>query len=222
MKFIVPAQGRVTSGFRTKSRPDHNGIDIAQAGLVEIKATASGRVMRSYTSSSYGEVIFVVHNIGGQTWESVYAHMKKGSRKYGVGADVKQGAVLGYMGSTGQSTGQHLHFELHKGNWNATKSNAVDPLAYIGKEDAKPVTQSAGGKKIYLPANATSWTVYKLDRPPVKSNPANIAGTLNPHKFGGLSYTILKDLGGNVYEIQTANFGRVKIFGSPSTGAVVK
>ncbi|WP_234415828.1 M23 family metallopeptidase [Bacillus thuringiensis] len=45
---------------------------------------------------------------------------------------MKQGQQLGIMGNTGQSEGQHLHFEIHKGEWNAQKSNAMDPKIYIG------------------------------------------------------------------------------------------
>lgn len=86
----------------------------------------------------------------------------------------------------------------------------------------QPTPVSPAKRTIYLPASAPTWTVYKLDRPPVKSNPANIAGTLKPAKFGGLQYEILNDLGGWVFEINTANFGRVKIYGHPSTGAVIK
>lgn len=84
---------------------------------------------------------------------------------------------------------------------------------------AAPTVQAAKKRYIVLPANATSWTVYKPDRPPVKANKANIAGTLRPSKFGGLTYEILEDLGGYVYKIRTGDFGLVKIYGAPSTGA---
>jgi len=79
--------------------------------------------------------------------------------------------------------------------------------------------QAAKKRYIVLPANAATWTVYKLDRPPVKANKANIAGTLRPSKFGGLEYEILEDLGGWVFKIKTGDFGTVKIYGAPSTGA---
>lgn len=72
----------------------------------------------------------IVHTINGQTWETVYAHMRAGSHRVSVGQQVKQGQVTGIMGNTGHSTGQHLHFELHKGRWNINKTNAVD-LNYI-------------------------------------------------------------------------------------------
>lgn len=139
MNFIKPCEGILTSGFRAKSRPDHYGVDITNTSLtnVEIKASASGTVSRSYTSSSYGEVIFILHNFSGQLWETVYAHMKSGSKRFREGQTVKQGEVIGLMGSTGQSFGQHLHFEIHKGRWNENKTNAVDPWPLINGEDEK-------------------------------------------------------------------------------------
>ena len=133
--FIYPTKvRRMTSGFRTKARPNHHGVDFAQAGTHEIYAVADGEVSRSYTSSSYGEVVFILHKINGVTWETVYAHLRKGSRRVKAGDKIKQGQVIGIMGSTGDSTGQHLHFELHKGRWNINKTNAVDPMKYLGKD----------------------------------------------------------------------------------------
>lgn len=141
--FINPCKvTRVTSGFRGAGRKDHHGVDFANPGTHEIYAVADGTVSRSYRSTSYGEVVFIIHILGGQVWETVYAHMREGSRRVKEGQRVKQGQVLGIMGNTGQSTGQHLHFELHRGRWNAEKSNAVDPLDYLG------VATSAGSAYI--------------------------------------------------------------------------
>ncbi|KAB2399935.1 MULTISPECIES: M23 family metallopeptidase [Bacillus cereus group] len=132
--FIYPTDTtRVTSGFRG-SRPDHHGIDLAEAGYHPIYAAASGQVSRSYFSSSYGECIMIVHTIDGITWETVYAHMRSGSRTVKEGDYVSQGQTIGVMGNTGDSSGQHLHFELHKGRWNVSKSNAVNPLDHLGKD----------------------------------------------------------------------------------------
>jgi len=139
--FIKPTSGRLTNGFRGAGS-SHNGVDWAQSGTVRIVAAAAGTVSRSYVSSSYGEVVFLVHQLNGQTYETVYAHMRSGSRQVSVGDAVRQGQFIGYMGSTGDSTGQHLHFELHRGRWNADKSNAVDPLDYIGSS-ASDSRQSA-------------------------------------------------------------------------------
>src|SRR5690625_4557279 len=133
--FIWPSNTRrVTSKFRTASRPNHNGVDIAESGTRPIYAIAAGEVTRSYYSTSYGECIMIKHSINGQTWESVYAHMRSGSRKVRVGQRVNKGQTIGTMGNTGRSSGQHLHFELHKGRWNINKSNAVDPLKYLEKD----------------------------------------------------------------------------------------
>lgn len=141
--FIWPTTTtRVTSQFRPAHRKNHNGIDIAEAGKHEVFAVADGVVSRSYVSTSYGEVVFIVHNINGQTWESVYAHLRTGSRRVKEGQKVKQGQVIGIMGNTGRSTGQHLHFELHRGRWNVNKTNAVDPLLYLNVKRQEPTKLS--------------------------------------------------------------------------------
>lgn len=141
--FIWPTTTkRITSPFGWRRNPitgeaksKHNGIDIAKAGTRPIFAAADGVVRRSYRSSSYGETIMLEHKINGETWETVYAHMRENSRRFKDGQRVKQGDVIGQMGNTGNSTGQHLHFELHKGGlWNMVKSNAVDPEQYLEKD----------------------------------------------------------------------------------------
>lgn len=135
VQFIYPTNVRkITSSFSPANRNNHYGIDLADSGTHDIFAAADGKVSRSYTSSSYGECVFVLHNIDGQEFETVYAHMRKGSRTVEAGDTVKQGQKIGIMGNTGNSSGQHLHFEIHKGRWNSAKSNAVDPLIYLEKE----------------------------------------------------------------------------------------
>lgn len=129
-EFIQPAVGRYTSGFEKRGGQMHHGLDIAASGIVPVVAAAEGVVTRSYYSTSYGNVVFISHNINGQTYTTVYAHLK--SRSVSAGQKVKRGQQLGIMGNTGQSEGQHLHFEIHKGEWNAQKSNAMDPKTYIG------------------------------------------------------------------------------------------
>lgn len=125
-----PASGRFTSGIGQRWGSFHAGVDIANSGSnVPIVAAADGVVIRSYYSSSYGNVIFVAHSINGQTYTTVYAHMS--NRMAGNGAVVSRGQRIGTMGNTGESYGQHLHFELHKGEWNPSKSNAIDPRPYF-------------------------------------------------------------------------------------------
>ncbi|MGD6836606.1 SH3 domain-containing protein [Bacillus thuringiensis] len=127
--FIKPAAGNYSSGFGKRDGHMHYGLDIAASGKVPVVAAADGIVTRSYYSASYGNVVFVSHNITGQTYTTVYAHLN--SRSISAGQSVKQGQQIGIMGNTGQSEGQHLHFEIHKGEWNAQKSNAVNPKLYI-------------------------------------------------------------------------------------------
>ncbi|MEW9052383.1 MAG: peptidoglycan DD-metalloendopeptidase family protein [Neobacillus sp.] len=132
--WVQPANGIFTSGFG--SRPDfrpgefHYGIDIAnRASGVPIWAANDGVVIRSYYSSSYGNCIFIAHSVNGQTYTTVYAHLE--DRHVGEGATVKAGQQIGIMGTTGDSTGQHLHFELHQGQWLPNRSNAINPRGIV-------------------------------------------------------------------------------------------
>lgn len=132
--FGLPANGTFTSGFgnRDSFRPGdfHPGIDIAnRAAGVPIWAAADGVVSSSYYSSSYGNVVFIVHSINGQTYTTVYAHME--ARMVGAGTPVSKGQQIGIMGSTGDSTGKHLHFELHRGQWTQDKANAINPVGIV-------------------------------------------------------------------------------------------
>jgi len=130
--FTRPAAGTITSGFGWRSFNGggfHYGVDIAKGGTVPIVAAADGVVSRSYSSASYGETIMITHIINGQTYTTVYAHLS--SRSVGNLTAVSKGQVIGYMGNTGDSYGQHLHFELHRGAWNAAKSNAINPVGIV-------------------------------------------------------------------------------------------
>ena len=133
--FIYPCYNNITSGFRPPNRPNHNGIDFSRGINEPIYASAGGVVSRSYVSESYGEVIFIKHNIQGQTYETVYAHMVTGSRLVFEGNTVTQGQQIGTMGTTGDSTGIHLHFELCIPEWVQGGANAVDPLPYLEGEN---------------------------------------------------------------------------------------
>lgn len=128
--FMRPAEGVITSGYGSRWGTLHAGIDIAKKGSnTPIVAAADGVVFRSYYSSSYGNVVFLSHNINGKMYTTVYAHMQ--SREVSEGETVKKGQLIGYMGNTGRSFGTHLHFEIHEGPWNMAKSNSVDPKKYI-------------------------------------------------------------------------------------------
>ena len=102
----------------TGKRHNHTGIDLPAPSGTNIYAAKSGVVTTSTYNSSYGNYVVVSHSDGTST---LYAHMKK--RNATVGKTVKQGAVIGYVGTTGSSTGNHLHFEVRVGG---TRKNPTD------------------------------------------------------------------------------------------------
>jgi peptidoglycan hydrolase CwlO-like protein len=126
--FTRPAPGQITSGFGGRGGSFHYGVDIAQSGgNVPIVAAADGQVYVSHYSSSYGNVVYILHNINGQTYTTVYAHMQKSL--VSEGATVKKGQQIGIMGNTGDSHGQHLHFELYQGLWEYHA--AINPVGIV-------------------------------------------------------------------------------------------
>ncbi|MEX3623517.1 murein hydrolase activator EnvC [Viridibacillus arvi] len=134
--FIKPTKGIVTSEFKHRIHPIfgyqdfHQGIDIANpASSVELVAAADGVITRASYFDSYGNVVFISHKINGQTFTTVYAHQEGISVK--VGQKVKQGDFIGYMGTSGNSTGKHLHFEIHVGEWATGQPNAINPRTYV-------------------------------------------------------------------------------------------
>lgn len=131
--WTKPANGRLTSPFGWRNLgagPEfHYGIDIANATGTPVVAAADGVVSYASTLSSYGNVIMVTHSIEGQTWTTVYAHLN--GFYVSKGQTVSKGQVIAPMGSTGRSTGPHVHFEIHNGPWSGSRNNALNPLRYI-------------------------------------------------------------------------------------------
>lgn len=80
-------------------------------------------------TTGYGNYVVIEHHLEDMTFYTLYGHMKMGSLMVSEGMEVKAGQTLGIMGSTGNSTGNHLHFEVRV-NQN-TSSNAVDPYPYL-------------------------------------------------------------------------------------------
>ncbi|WP_017728093.1 M23 family metallopeptidase [Halalkalibacterium ligniniphilum] len=127
---IWPTMGELTDSFGTRGGT-HYGIDIAAPEGTLVMTIADGVVRRSYYSDSYGHVVFVQHQSG---LETVYAHLNQ--RFVSEGDAVREGEEIGTVGNTGRSSGNHLHFEVHKGEWNLEKSNAIDPFLVIAKESS--------------------------------------------------------------------------------------
>jgi murein DD-endopeptidase MepM/ murein hydrolase activator NlpD len=124
--FAWPIRGRLTSpyGWRddpfTGVRAYHAALDMAAALGTPVKATMSGKVSSVGVNSVYGKFIIITHNNGFQT---MYGHLS--STSVTQGETVKQGAKIGEVGSTGRSTGPHLHLALYK------NGRAVNPLDYL-------------------------------------------------------------------------------------------
>ena len=110
--LIQPISGTITSKFGAKSSirsGAHTGLDIAAPKGTSIKAAASGTVTFAGTSGSYGKMIIISHSDGVETY---YAHCS--ALYVSVGDTISQGQVIAAVGSTGNSTGNHLHLEIRK------------------------------------------------------------------------------------------------------------
>lgn len=129
-----PAAGRFTSGFGRRNigpigSKDHLGIDIANSIGTPVIAAADGVVSYVGTMNGYGNLVMVTHSLDGAQFTTVYAHLSGFTSS--VGDVVSKGDQIAKMGNTGNSTGPHVHFEIHVGEWNGRRSNAVNPLRYV-------------------------------------------------------------------------------------------
>lgn len=123
---IAPVRGILTDGFGGRSDPftgepgNHNAVDISSAVGQPVRSPADGIVVKAEWANGYGNVIYVSHGYG---YSTRYGHLSA----YAVrpGQHVKRGDVIAYVGSTGRSTGPHLHYEVRLNN------NPVNPLEYI-------------------------------------------------------------------------------------------
>lgn len=118
--FTEPTEGVLTSAFGSRWGREHNGIDIGGEDGAEILAADSGRVVYAGWMDGYGNYLIIEHENGFQT---AYAHCSE--LVVSEGEYVAQGQKIACMGSTGNSTGPHLHFEVKK------DGEYLDPLAYV-------------------------------------------------------------------------------------------
>ena len=135
--FICPLKSytRISSEYGWRKNPVsgvnklHAGTDFAAPGGTPIYAAASGYVqVAGWSSGGYGNYVIIYHGkmSDGQQYSTLYGHMR--SVATSAGKYVQQGELIGYVGSTGNSTGNHLHLEVWKGG---SKANAVNPRGYI-------------------------------------------------------------------------------------------
>ena len=116
----------------------HLGVDYAARRGTPIRATANGRIIKRGRKGGYGNCIIIQHKHG---LRSLYAHMSRYRRGLRVGSRVKQGTVIGYVGTTGRSTGPHLHFGMYK------YRRAVNPARYVRVKKHQEITNRLKGKE---------------------------------------------------------------------------
>jgi len=121
-EYITPTSGQITSRMGPRSGRYHYGVDYGARTGTPIVATRSGTVTRTSCGSGYGKCLIIKHDNGTQ---SLYAHASK--LYVTVGTSVVQGQKIAAVGSTGRSTGPHLHFEIR----NSASGKALNPLTLI-------------------------------------------------------------------------------------------
>lgn len=132
----------------TKVKKHHNGTDIwSPHEPCIIEAPYDGKVLEAKKSTAagggFGNYVILIHKIDGKFYTTLYAHMKDDTLKVKKGDKVTAGQMLGKMGTTGMSTGKHLHWELRLGKthiWDANGKNYIEPIGFfkalIAKEKA--------------------------------------------------------------------------------------
>jgi len=124
--LAAPVPGAITSGFGPRKHPifgtmrNHTGVDFTATSGTPVRASADGVVAVAGDRGGYGTTVIVDH---GNTLATLYGHLSRTA--VAEGATVARGQVVGYAGSTGYSTGPHLHFEVR------VNGNPVDPLRYL-------------------------------------------------------------------------------------------
>lgn len=135
----LPVQGRISSLVGLRHDPingtlrEHHGIDIAVAEGTEVRPVAPGRVIFSGSRGGYGNVVMIEHGDGTMT---LYAH--NSVNLAAEGSDVDGTAPIALSGSTGRSTGPHLHFEAWRGDTNITSSYLTGGAAAGSTASRKP------------------------------------------------------------------------------------
>ncbi len=136
-KFPIPIENfiAVTSKFGIREGNEivssfHRGIDLCGSTGSRVMAVKDGEVTHSGWQGGYGNCVEIKHtDEQGNTFYTFYAHMRNNSLQVTKGQQVVTGQVLGIQGSTGNSTGEHLHFEIRKRS--GTNEDTIDPATYL-------------------------------------------------------------------------------------------
>jgi murein DD-endopeptidase MepM/ murein hydrolase activator NlpD len=187
----------------TKQPRHHNGTDIwSPHEPCWIEAPYDGVVVEARKSTAagggFGNFVKMSHKINGEDYVTVYAHMQDGTLKVKPGQKITAGTPLGKMGSTGMSTGKHLHWELQKAKkyaWNATGLNFIEPIAFF---DALIKLEAIKGTaSTQTPADAPTAPAPIHGKAPQKASP------VPPKPPVAATYTVVR--GDNLTRIASRN-----------------
>jgi len=141
----------------------HTGTDFAAADGTPILASADGTVAIAEFSGGYGGLIVIEHAIDGQTVATAYAHMWQHGIHVKAGDQVRAGQHIGDVGSSGQSTGAHLHFEVRPGG---TNGEAIDAAAWLNQHGAANLPEATSGSPNACRATGTAGPPTGVDGDP--------------------------------------------------------
>jgi murein DD-endopeptidase MepM/ murein hydrolase activator NlpD len=169
----------------TKEPKHHNGTDIWSAQepcWIEAPFDATVVEARKSTAAGggFGNFVTLSHKINGEDYVTVYAHMLDDSIKVTPGQKITAGTPLGKMGSTGMSTGKHLHWELQKAKkyaWNATGLNFIEPVAFFDALIKLEAVKGTAKVETAPDAPAAPAPVHGASTPAPVAAPAAPAGT---------------------------------------------
>jgi murein DD-endopeptidase MepM/ murein hydrolase activator NlpD len=205
---------RITSAMGNRIHPvtkqprHHNGTDIwSPHEPCWIEAPYDGVITEAKKSTAagggFGNFVMIAHKINGEQYTTLYAHMQDDTIKVKVGQKVEAGTPLGKMGTTGMSTGKHLHWELHKGKkyeWSATGANFIEPVAFF---DALIKLEAIKGTaSTQTPADAPAAPAPVHGKTAQKAAPVPPKPPVAPKPAGG-TYTVVK--GDNLTRIASRN-----------------
>jgi murein DD-endopeptidase MepM/ murein hydrolase activator NlpD len=212
-----------------KTKKHHNGTDIFGVGKGPhyIESFYDGKVLKATVSTAegggFGHYVIVQHKIGKDYYTSLYAHLKPGSMKVKAGQKIEAGTVLGIMGTSGMSTGIHLHWEIWKGKehgWSPDGKGFVEPISFV--EALIKMEEAKGFANVATPEDAPA-EIIKVAEPvkKVAAKPvAQSATTSYTVKSGDTLSKIAKQHKTTVAELVKLN--NIKDANKINVGQVIK
>jgi hypothetical protein len=138
--WVIPVPNKPGQLFRPAGNPHHDGVDIMEPRNTPIHATNAGTVITMVCNASQSCDIDGSPKVSGCGWYVEIRHLNQVVTRYchmvkrpsvSVGQKVVSGQIIGYVGTSGNSSGTHLHFEVHSGPGYASSANAIDPVEFM-------------------------------------------------------------------------------------------